>query len=394
MPILHLLDQAAPQACPSTLALMRQSLDRLAAEQQVLLLGGAPLQRSADQAGIRRAARLGALGGQAVCALPAVRHHMRHGRLAHLHLDQVDLVHCWSIQTFTLAMLLWRQVPRVLTLTAAPSRRAARWLSTIVGEKSDLAVLLAASNQVKRALLLGGVPEAAVHVLRPGIDLGATNVKARPALRRRWHCESEDVKVVALLADPPHAADAVTAIRAVMLAADAYGDGQQPIRLLVCPDQQRRRSAERMLAGLKRKRWMVCEPQLAEPWNVLPGCDLALAVGPGAGGLSLLWAMAASVPIVGEASYRISEIVEDRHSALLAKPDRPWLLAHRIQQLIDDEQLAWRVKDAARSEVYSIYSPQRYRHCIQTVYEQLLTGRPVRVPEMQLTGGLRFMGKT
>ena len=88
-----------------------------------------------------------------------------------------------------------------------------------------------------------------------------------------------------------------------------------------------------------------------------------------------------------------TEIVEDRHSALLAKPGPLHPLAHRITQLLEDPHLAWKLRDTARHEAYSFFSRQRYCQSIQTVYEQLETGAPIEVPQLEATGGLRFAGR-
>jgi glycosyltransferase involved in cell wall biosynthesis len=103
--------------------------------------------------------------------------------------------------------------------------------------------------------------------------------------------------------------------------------------------------------------------------------------------------MAAGVPIVAEATYAISEIVEDRHSALLAKPEQPRMLAGRITPLMADPQLAWKLRDTARHEAFSFFSRQRYCQALQGVYEQLVGGRAVEIPQIPITGGLRFSGR-
>ena len=175
---------------------------------------------------------------------------------------------------------------------------------------------------------------------------------------------------------------------------------------------------------------LIDEPRVEQPWDIMPGCDLILALGTqgpvrvrnldaivtssqrpltrdighgylgaggsaeaGGGGLSLHWAMASNVPIVGEATYGISEIVEDRHSALLTRPGVYRSLAHRIRQVITDRQLAWSLRDTARHECYSFFSRARYCDSLRAVYEQMVDGRSVEVPAMESTGGLRFTGR-
>src|SRR5690606_36726272 len=95
---------------------------------------------------------------------------------------------------------------------------------------------------------------------------------------------------------------------------------------------------------------------LARPWELLPACDAALAIGPHAGGVSLLWAMACNILIVGEATYAVSEIVEDRHSALLCKPGDAQAAAHRLPPLLDERQLACKLRATAHSEAFSLFS--------------------------------------
>jgi glycosyltransferase involved in cell wall biosynthesis len=99
------------------------------------------------------------------------------------------------------------------------------------------------------------------------------------------------------------------------------------------------------------------------------------------------------VPIVGEATYAISEIVEDHHSALLAKPGQPKSLAHRVSQLLADRLLAYKLRDTARHEAFSFFSRQRYCESLQGIYNQMLESRPVAIPDMPITGGLRFTGR-
>ena len=395
MRVVHLLDQAGWQTCPTTLALLAQTIGRLGdCEQDVLLFGNAALERAARQRGIERVVRLATPFGRAMFAWLAVRHHARRGRLADLDLGNADLLHCWSTETLTLATSLWRNVPRVLTLAVAPSPRAVRWLSILGRETSRPTVLLATTATIRRTLLTGGVPESSAHVVRPGLDLGMVDHESRTLLRRQWGLTSDRAKVIALLGDPPHATDALEPARMLLLAGDAYAPGRQPIRLLICPDQARRRAAENLLRGLGREHWIIRDRRLTEPWRALPGCDLALTMAPHGGGLSLLWAMAANVPIIAEATHAVSEIVEDRHSALLAKPGKNGLLAHRIKQLIDDDRLALRLKDAARAEVFSLFSRQHHCRCVKAVYDQLVADQPIEVPQLPLTGSLRFMGKT
>ena len=387
MRILHLIDAASPQASSTTLALLNESLrDPGQHEQVLLLLGGRTLQQQAADAGIERAYHLGVPQGRAYLGWPAVARAVQ-------RLGPFDLFHCWSIGTLSLAALRYRSTPRVATITSMPSRRAVHWLRVQDQVGGAQTIYLPISNTISRELRSGGLKESTVHALRPGLDFAMVDGNARAALRQRWGIAGDDVRVISLLCDPPTAADALGPMMATCLAADSIVAGVPELRLLVHVDQVHRRRAHRIFAWIGRGDRMLFDRQLSCPWRVLPGCDYVLAAGPAAGGLSLLWAMAANVPIVAEARYAISEIVEDRHSALLAKPDQPTALAHRLRQLIDDPQLAWKLRDTARHEAYSFFSRQRYGQSLQTVYQQVAAGGQVEIPPMPVTGGLRFAGR-
>lgn len=383
MRVLHLLEQASTRTTATTLALMAQSVGRLGQVDEHVALAGPPaLGALAQQCGLRGATVVGAPFGRAIGACG------RLGRWA-----DVDLVHCWSVGALTASMLRFPRQAKVLTLTGIPSKRQVHWLRMLCGELSGRVVLTPISSTIRREVLSGGVPEAAVHVVRPALDMAMVDQTSRAALRERWGVEDDSIKIAMLLGDPPTGADALAAFEIVSRVNDSFDEGRAPVRLLVHPQQNNGLAALRFARHRNSEHWLIRDPDVARPWSALPGADIALATRPGAGNLSLLWAMAANVPIVGEATYGVSEIVEDRHSALLAKPGRIHLLGHRVHQLIDDPQLAWQLRDAARHEAYSFFSRQHYCKCLTTLYEQLVIDETIDLPQMQVTGGLRFTGR-
>lgn len=387
MRIWHVIDAVSPQATTTTLALLRESLGRAAGvEQRVILLGGSLLCRAAQAAGIRDSVSIGVPAGRAVMGTFAVQSRMRRE-------PPPNVVHCWSVGSFSLAALLWRRAAKVLTLTVAPPNREVRWLRVVTSDAAPQAVVLPISSTIRRAVLAQGVRESAVHVLRPGLDMARVAHAARQELRAQWKVEDPQFKVVALLTDPPHGGDAFDATMAAALANPDPKSSDWQACILVHPAARSRRRAARLIAQVDRSHRFLVDERLDRPWLVLPGCDVALAQGTGAGGLSLLWAMCANVPIVGEATYAISEVVEDRHSALLARPGAVKYLAHRLRRLLCEPQLAWRLRDTARHEAYSFFSRQRYVQNLHAVYEQVVAGRPVEVPPPPSTGGMRFTGR-
>ncbi len=448
MRVLHLIDAVSPQATSTTLAMLADAQGRLGhVQERVALLGGTHLAEQAQLAGVIDPIRVGVPLGRAAFGWSSLRRELRrHGE------GSFDLIHCWSIGAMTLATMMFRHLPRLLTLTTAPTSPQIRWLRALTseggasrksptaqhGEAQDdpqpvRAAILPISNTLRRDLLSGGVTEQAVQVLRPGIDMSRIATRSRAMLREQWGIDPKDdgrIVTVALLSDPPSGADAVAAMVISRFAMETLLTEGIDVRLVMHPSQTRRLQAKRMLRDMKGLRMLIDEPRISQPWSVLPGCDLALAIGTngpvrvagpqarvtssqrpltkdighgylgaggsaeaGGGGLSLLWAMAANVPIVGEATYAISEIVEDRHSALLAKPGAYPAMAHHMRQAILDKHLAWQLRDTARHEAYSFFSRTRYCDSIKAVYQQMTENQPIDIPIMEATGGLKFSGR-
>lgn len=425
MRVLHLIDTASPQACSTTFAMIGDAFGRLGSiEQKIALLGGDNLRDAALNANLNETTAVGVIGGKAVAGwwrVPRV--------LNAAGWNQPDLIHAWSIGALTLAAMRYRQVPRALTLTVLPTKKQVRWLRALTRDATSRTVLFPISSTIRRSLLQGGVPESAVHVLRPAIDMARIE-RTRQSVREQWGIPHEDDKttrVVALLSDPPTASDGEYALN--VLHTYALTSDPPPLRIVMHPDQRNIEACHRVLRDVQRESMLILDRRVETPWQILTGCDLALAIGhdgpvevnmpsgrvmrtespksktantgavgaavtadSGGGGLSLLWAMAANIPIFGEATYGISEIVEDRHSALLTKPGDVRAMSHRMRQIVEDQQLAWSLRDMAHHEAYSFFSRRRYCDSMTKVYQQHVDGQTIAVPEMEETGGMRFAG--
>lgn len=388
MRVLHLFDASDISLPHARLALLAQSMGRLGDVQQDLcLLGNRDLEAAAQTLGMTARWRFTVAGKHATSGYFSVRRALCR--------ESYDLIHCWSSDAMgaaTLALLVAPRTPRVVTITQPASKSQAHWARMFTREASASTTYLPISQTLGRSLKEGGVDPQAVHVLRPGIDMGLVEHKNRQAIRDSLGAQPETI-LVGLFSDPPEVVNCVNAHMAVGLA-DQILRAKGIRALLVVHPQQK--GVDRTMAAARElglADTLVIDERVACPWSLLPGCDIALAMEDTSGGLPLLWAMAANTPIIGEANYAISEIVEDRHSALLAKPNIPKSITHRLVQLATDKQLAWKLKDTARHEAYSLFSRQTYVQSLQRVYEQVVAQKPVAVPELQSTGGLRFAGR-
>jgi glycosyltransferase involved in cell wall biosynthesis len=81
--------------------------------------------------------------------------------------------------------------------------------------------------------------------------------------------------------------------------------------------------------------------------------------------------MAAGLPLVAQANDAVSELVENDHSALLCRQPEPWEITRGLTRLLEDRQLALRLKDAASRDAYTQFAPSQYRTSIRQTYEQV-----------------------
>lgn len=155
-------------------------------------------------------------------------------------------------------------------------------------------------------------------------------------------------------------------------------------------------------------------------YNYQPPVTSNEASAPMTGILPVMWAAAAGKIIIAEASYTVSEIFEHNHSCLLTKPGSNADLANLIYRVTGksqnqittkttttdnsnnnnnnsieklDPHKIWKLTDAARSDVFSLFSASRYLTDLQTVYNQIINNEKITIPEPAITGGLMFSGR-
>lgn len=448
---LHIADPLNPSVGACGCALLAGATEssrsrRPTVQHDVLLIGPATAERLASSAGLSTQDRISPPHGSSWAGLTAFRRYVRHV----VPSAGIDLVHAWSLRSLSLAAIGLPNTPRLVTLTHGPdSSEAARWLAAVIrcGAKSASTTALAISNAVKREWVQAGVPSESLHVVRPGIDLSRVRHTHRQTLLEQWRAWvaeqgatgwTNETQIIGVLADDVRRTDLLRAARILGLSRLAGHDAA-----MIVP-AGRRRAAYRLINGLERSAapkasvsagLLVVDDRLrTEPWNVLPALDVALVLGDdttipvdgggagvrrasGIGGLltgllhrvrrqpadriattspgvlPMLWAAAAGVPIVGEASYAVSEVIEHEHSGLLVRPGDDRGLIRRLEELRSDAQAQWKLSDTARSEAFSFFSPSRYQRDLETVYEQIASREPIVVPELPMTGGLAFSGR-
>jgi glycosyltransferase involved in cell wall biosynthesis len=78
--------------------------------------------------------------------------------------------------------------------------------------------------------------------------------------------------------------------------------------------------------------------------------------------------MAAGLPIVANVTYTVSELLEDRHTALMCGKRSPKALAQKVLEMRADSRLQWAMTDQAKTEAYEYFSVSRFLEEHRTLY--------------------------
>lgn len=330
MPILHLIDAASTQACPTTLAVLAAAVARDAQyDPRVLLMGGQQLADDARDAGLTQFDLLGVPFRQPLLGLPAVIRKLK-------ATGPVDHVWAWSSQSLRVARIFRGRTPRTLALTQLPSPAELdiyqRWI-----EDGDAAPtrITTISQAMRGKLIEMGLPAPRIDLLDLPLQTGRFDVVSSAALREQWDID-EHTRVIALLSDPPGRADMQAAVMAAGLAhfsLKATGTHQQ-IALLVHPDQLHHLRAQQVVYELGSHISLIQDARLASPWELLPACDAALVMDADCDALSLQWALAAGCPIATVPKPLVNAAEANSPAIHIAKTSRAKALAHELHQIL------------------------------------------------------------
>jgi glycosyltransferase involved in cell wall biosynthesis len=95
-----------------------------------------------------------------------------------------------------------------------------------------------------------------------------------------------------------------------------------------------------------------------------------------------LWAMAAGLPVVAEATPLMRGLIEDGTSGLLFAPGDMHAAAARLLRVHDRGPEAGRLGSAARATVARRFGVADFAARLDAVYGRCARGEPIRVPEI------------
>jgi len=369
--ILHLIDPASPGGGPGTLRLVAEALARtVGADHDVLIVGNSRHLRLARRCGLKARGRLGAPLNRPSLARSGLRSYLAASEAVG---RGYDLLHAWTLSAAGLGIREAAGRPLLATAVAGPVSRPLlrRVLSVPV-----LATTAAVRGDLEAAGWASGL-------LSPGVDREAIDPQQRVLLRERWGAD-ETTFVAGLVGEPPAWADGRLAINALGRLALSGRD----VRLVLHHEATAPDDLRRWLGKLGLGNIVVIDDAVVEPWRIVAGLDAALL----ANGIRaraaepsvtpVLWAMAAGLPVVAEATASILGLIEDGASGLLFAPGDTNGAAACLLGVHDRRREAVRIGDAARAMVERRFDVADFAARLDAVYEQCVKGEPIRVPEV------------
>jgi glycosyltransferase involved in cell wall biosynthesis len=295
-----------------------------------------------------------------------------------LRRERVDLVHAHQYTPFFYALVsrfLYRR-PRVLFTEHGrhhpdyPRRKRllANWLLL---QRRDRVV--GVGQAVRQALISNeGMPADRVEVIYNGIDLTAfsSTGSCREAVRRELGLGTNDL-VAVQVARLDYLKDHATAIRAL-----AHVVQRRPDAHLLLVGEGPEREA---IQSWVRERGLEAHIHLLGLRSDIPrllcAADLFLLTSISEGiPLTIIEAMAASLPVVATRVGGVPEMVEDGRTGLLAAPGDDAALAQGILNLADDSLLREEMGQLGRAACLARFSEDT----MHSAYEQLYRGPDVR----------------
>jgi glycosyltransferase involved in cell wall biosynthesis len=279
-----------------------------------------------------------------------------------LRQERPDITCAWGIPALAAGVLAGHR--RILF---SPDRfagpRALRWIRSLMGRagsggRGNVKMICPTFTQQRLAIARGIHPDHCT-VIPPGVDFGRVRRRSAPSLRSRYGLtESDYVLIVPGESTVQTGHDQAVWTCGILNVLD-------PRYKLLLWGRGPRAQLDAALGDRLKQPDMV---KIVETTNhgpvafedLLPIADVCLVTANGAvPTLPIATVMAAVVPIISTVTYILSELLEDRHTALMVPHRSPRALAQRILDLREDPALTAKLVDTARAEAYEHFSMTR-----------------------------------
>lgn len=296
-----------------------------------------------------------------------------------LRRERADLVHAHQYTPFfysAMARSPGRRPPILFTEHGRPypdrprpKRIAANRI--LLGRRDRV---VAVGQAVRQALIENeGIAGPRIEVIHNGIDLAAFSAGGgRPALRSELGLGTEDLVLLQVARLDPYK-DHATALRMIETVARSRPDA----RLVLVGEGPEEASVRAMVQrrGLEPNvRLLGLRTDIA---RLLPVADLFLLTSVTEGiPVTLIEAMAASLPIVGTRVGGMAEVVEEGTTGLLSPSGDASSLAESVLRLASDADLRLRMGRLGSERAHRLFSEPQMHAGYQRCYETMLAPRP------------------
>jgi glycosyltransferase involved in cell wall biosynthesis len=241
-----------------------------------------------------------------------------------------------------------------------PARRAYLWADRLVRPLTTAFVCVSRSD-LELGLRAGTCTAARTVVIPNAVDTRAFGPS---------HGSADDTLRVVSVGRLKAPKDFVTLVRAVACADDV------PMRLTIVGDGPDRPVVEREIEACGVADRVVVAGESRDVPGLLAGADVLVLSSSSEGmPVTLLEAMAASLPVVATAVGGVPEVVVSEETGLLVGAGDPDALAAALRRLAGDPELRRRLGDAGRRRVEERFSIARWRADHLALYQRLLAAR-------------------
>lgn len=301
-----------------------------------------------------------------------------------------DIVHAWDRVSLMGAVITGAQHV-VVTPPADDAPRVIRLARAAMAHRAVQVVCPTAT--IHRLAVERGIPVERCHLIRPGVDFGRVRQRRDRDLRQELGFGDEDT--VLLAAGESTAAGAhELAVWAMSILRVVHRN----YRLLLWGRGPAVERVEHIARGIgDRPSTCFAEQHLGRPIayeQLHAAADIVLVTArETVDTLPIATAMAGGLPIISTATPAPSELLEDRHTALMVTDPQARLIAQRVIDLRSDPSLQWRIADMARNEAYAYFSQSRMIDQYRDFYQQIAAGGAVAVHQPPPAAGVRFHGR-
>jgi len=272
--------------------------------------------------------------------------------------DRSTIVHAWGTAALKAAAAAARGAVFYSPLSAGPDER--RLLRAVMAHREIRVVCDTATKM--RQLAEGGTDPGSCALARPGVDFSRVRPVRDQSLREALGFADEHIVGLAL---------GQSCCERAMWTGGILHELDGRFRMLIWAEGRALDGAAAAVRRLGTGAFVriVNGADGRDFESMLAAADYALlAAAEDVAPLPVCMCMAGGLPLAAPAAPAVCELLEDRHTALLAGGNTPADLAGRVLAAMEDKELRRRIAQCARSEAYAHFRLTAYLDTMRSLY--------------------------